>query len=362
MREIIKVLILIFLISSCKKEGNDDFIWEKSFDQGDALFIRSTPDSGFISCGELNSKPYLIKFSKDRKVLVDVSLDDEGLFSSAWSDKSGYVAAGNAGGTILLARFSPGGVNRWDTTITTGFKVDRTTLCYMGGGNLLAVATAIPDSANSGVTDLFFIRLDTTGHVIQKNEITATSFISANKAFVDNTGNIYLPLTRKTATAKPKASVAKFNSSFQKLWETELYNNPNFGAATLDINLDASGNIYVSGRTELTSGESITNNSFFASLTATGTIRWKQYRQNINEGVALVFNDDILMMLNTNCFAVSMANPLNGDDSGNIRIFDACDSKTTDAFGRDMDVTHDGNILIAGSKGGSFFLALRSSL
>lgn len=362
MKAIFKVLILIFLFSSCKKDGSDDFIWEKSFGQGDALFISSTPDSGFVSCGELNSKPYLIKLSKDRKVLVDISLDNEGLFSSAWSDKSGYVAAGNAGGTILLARFSPGGANLWDTTITVGFKVDRTTLCYMGSGNLLAVATAIPDSANSGATDLFFIRLDTAGHVTGKNEMTQTSFISANKALVDNSGNIYLALTRKTAAAKPKASVSKFNNDLQKLWETELYNNPNFGAASLDINLDASGNVYVSGRTELTSGESITNNSFFASLSSTGTIRWKQYRQNINEGIALVFKDDILMMLNTNCFAVSMADPLDGTDSGNIRIFDACDSKTTDAFGRDMDVTHDGNILVAGSKGGSFFLALRSSL
>jgi hypothetical protein len=159
MKVIIKVLILIFLISSCKKEGNDDFIWEKSFGQGDALFIRSTPDSGFVSCGELNSKPYLIKLSKDRKILVDISLDNEGLFSSAWSDKSGYVAAGNAGGKILLARISPSGFNLWDTTITAGFKVDRTTLCYMGGGKLLAVATAIPDSANSGATGLFFLAL-----------------------------------------------------------------------------------------------------------------------------------------------------------------------------------------------------------
>ncbi|MCJ7446939.1 MAG: hypothetical protein MUO72_04545 [Bacteroidales bacterium] len=363
MKAIFWVLILIFLFSSCKKEGNDDFIWEKSFGQGDALFIRSTPDSGFVSCGELNSKPYLIKLSKDRKVIVDISLDNEGLFSSAWSDKSGYIAAGNAGGKMILARFSPSGVNVWDTSITTGFKVDRTTLCYMGDGNLLAVATAIPDSANSGATGLFFISLDSTGHIIQKKEITETNFISANKADVDNAGNIYLPLTRKTAAAKPKASVAKFNSDFQKLWETELYNNPNFGAATLDINLDASGNIYVSGKTELSSGESVLNNSFLASLSGTGAIRWKQYHENINEGIALVINDDdILMMLNTNCFAVNMVSPLDGTYSGKIRIFDACDSKTTDAFGRDMDVTHDGNILVAGSKGGSFFLALKSSL
>jgi len=362
MKAIFKVLILLFLISSCRKEGNTDFIWEKSFGTGDALFVRSTTDSGFVSCGELESKPYLIKFSKGRKVIVDVSLESEGLFSSAWSDKSGYIAAGNTGGKILFARFSPSGVNLWDTAITAGFKVDRTTLCYSGGSDLLAIATAIPDSANSGATGLVFIRLDSTGHVIEKKEITDTIFVSANKAFVDNAGDIYLPLTRKPTLVKSKASVAKFNSNFQKLWETVLYNNPNFSAATLDINPDASGNIYVSGKTELYSGESVMNNSFFASLSGTGTVRWKQYRENINEGIALVLNDDILMMLNTNCFAVSMANPLNGDDSGNIRIFDACDSKTTDAFGRDMDVTHDGNILVAGSKGGSFFLALRSSL
>jgi len=362
MKVIFRVLILILLFSSCKKEA-DDFIWEKSFGPGEALFIKPATDSGFVSCGEVDGKPFLVMLSKDRKVIADISMDIEGLFSSAWSDESGCMAAGNAGGKMLLARFSPDGVNLWDTTITAGFKVDRTTLCYTGDGNLLAVATAIPDSADSGATGLLFLSLDTKGQIIQKKELTETNFVSANKVIVDNAGNIYLPLTRKAAVGKAKASVARFNSDLQKLWETELYNNPNFGAAALDINLDASGNVYVSGKTELTSSEGILNNSFLASLSGTGTIRWKQYHEIINEGIAITFNDnDILMMLNANCFVVNMVSPLDGADSGNIRIYDGCDSKTTDAFGRDLDINYDGNILVAGSKGGSFFLALKSSL
>jgi hypothetical protein len=67
-------------------------------------------------------------------------------------------------------------------------------------------------------------------------------------------------------------------------------------------------------------------------------------------------------MLNTSCFIVSIANPEDGSDAGKIRMFEVCDSKETDAFGRDLDLNYDGNILVAGSKGGSYYMALKSKL
>jgi hypothetical protein len=57
-----------------------------------------------------------------------------------------------------------------------------------------------------------------------------------------------------------------------------------------------------------------------------------------------------------------MANPEDGSDTGKIRMFEVCNSKETDAFGRDLDLNYDGNILVAGSKSGYYFLALKSKL
>jgi hypothetical protein len=249
----------------------------------------------------------------------------------------------------------------WEETLDGGFKIDFTLLFYTGNGNLLAIGTASADSAGSGATGLLFVRFDTTGQILIENKITETAFISAEGAAIDNEGNLYLALTRQDGSAKPKASVAKFNDIFQKLWETELYNNPDFGAASLAIIVDGPTNVYVSGKTELSTEGGTLNNSFLASLTSAGSVRWKKYLENSNSGTALIFDDlGDLMMLNKNCFIINIANSDDGSEAGRIRVFDVCDSYNTDAFGSDIGINYDENIIVAGKRGGNFYLALKS--
>jgi len=361
MTRLIPVLILIILLSSCRK-SESDFIWEKSYGKGEALFLRTLSDSGFIACGRIDGKPYFIRLNKNRGKTIDFTSGNPGLFSSAWFDASGYVTGGNTGGQLSLMRYSPAGNKLWGKSIDAGFRVDYTNLYYSGTGNFLAVGTASPDSSGSGATGLFFVRFDTTGLIITEQKVSETDFVSADKAVVDNAGNIYLALTRKLAGSKPKASVAKFNELFQKLWETDLYNNPDFGAACQAIKIDGSGNVYVSGNTELSGKDGILNNSFLASLSNTGSIIWKKYLEDSNSGSALIFNEaGDLMMLNRNCFIVNILSPADGSDAGRIRMFSLCDSYNTDALGADLGINYDKNILVAGSRGGSFYLALKAA-
>ena len=362
MQRLIQVFILIILLYSCKK-SESDFIWEKTYGKGEALFIRTSSDSGFVAGGEIGGNPYFIRLNKTRSLLVDFKAEYPGLFSSVWFDKSGYIAGGNTGGKMLLMRFTSDGSKMWDESLDAGFRIDYTRLCYTGDGNFLAVGTASPDSSGSGATGLFLVRFDTTGQVTIQKKVEESSFISANGAVVDNTGNIFLALTRKAAGAKPKASVAKFNNQFQKLWETELYNNPGFGSASLAIKLDRSGNVYVAGKTELSGTGGVLNNSFMVSLTNTGSISWKRYLENSNSGASFVFDDmENLMILNKNCFIINILNHEDGSDAGIIHAFSLCDSFNTDALGADLDLDYAKNILVAGSYGGSFYLALKSSL
>jgi hypothetical protein len=364
MKSLIPVLILIILFSSCKKIKSD-FLWEKSYGSGEALFLKESADSGFISCGVVDDKPYFIRFDKNRNQKIVIRGENPGLFSSAWFDTSGYVAAGNSGGKMLLMRYSPGGKVLWEKSIDGGFNIDYTTLKYTGNGTLLAIGTASPDSSASGATGILFESFDTTGLIITEKKIDETSFVAANDAVIDNEGNIFIALTRKDAGSKTKASVAKFNNLFQKLWETELYNNPSFGAACLAIKLDAAGNVYVAGRTELSSADGNLDNSFLVSLSDKDrdNIRWKKYLENSNSGMSVIFDsDENLMMLNMNCFIINIINPDDGTEArGRIRMFDSCDPYSTDAFGADIGINYDKNILIAGSREGSFYLALKSS-
>jgi hypothetical protein len=361
MSRLMPVILLISLFLSCRK-SESDFIWESSYGKGEAWFIKTSADSGFVACGESGGNPFFIRLNKTRNLVLDFKSENPGLFSSVWFDTAGYITAGNTAGKMLLMRYSSGGNMLWEKSLDGGYKIDYTNLYYTGNGNLIAIGSASPDSSDSGTTGLLFVRFDTTGQIITQTKITDPSFISANKATLDNEGNIYLPLTRQTQGTKPKASVAKYNDLFQKLWETELYNNPDFGATSLSIKVAGSGNIYVSGKTELSTDKGVLNNSFMASLTNSGTVRWKRYLENSNEGSAFAFNDSgDLMMLNKNCFIINILNPEDGGDAGRIMTLSLCDSYNTDALGTGIDINYDKNILISGTRGGSFYLALKSS-
>lgn len=374
MNRLIPVFILIILLSSCRK-SESDFLWEKSYGKGKALFVKTSPDSGFAACGEVGGKPYFMRLDKKKNLIIDFTAETPGLFSSAWFDTTAYITGGNTGGKMLLMSYDPHGNKLWEKSIDAGFKLDYTNILYTGNGSFLAVGTANPDSSVSGVPGLLFVRFNTKGFIIAEKKITTASFIAVNEpassieavsaidAVVDNAGNIYLAVSRKIAGSKTRAGVAKFNDQFQKLWLTEIFNNIGFASASLAIKLDGSANVYVAGKTELSSAGGTVNNSFLASYTCnTGSPGWKKYFENSNIGSSLLLNDaGELMMLNKNCFIINKVYPADGADAGRIRMFGLCNSSNTDAFGADFDMSYDKNIIVAGSRGGNFYLALKSS-
>ncbi len=368
MNRFISFLFLIILFTGCKK-SESDFIWERSYGRGEAYFIQSSADSGFYACGESDGNPYFVRVKKNRTTLIDFKAERPGLFSSAWYDTSGYIAGGSTDGKMLLMRYSPSGNLLWEKTIEGGFKVDFTSLLYKGSGDFLAIGTASPDSPDSDPTGILFVRFDSAGQVSVEKNILATSFVpeksfvSARGAVIDDDGNIFLALTSRQATGgKSKASVAKYNDQFQKIWETELYNNPDFGAASIAVGMDISGNINVSGKTELSTADGVLNNSFIASLTNSGSVRWKRYLENSNEGAAFIYNDaGEILMLNKNCFIINILDPSDGADAGRIRTLGLCDSYNSNALGTGLIINYDKNLLISGAYGGSFYIALKSA-
>ncbi len=364
MKKLIPFFLIAIVLFACKKEEDNNIIWEKSIGQGNAFFVESSQDSGVLSCGILSGKPYLVKFTKEKSIETEYTCSRTGLFSSAWSDQSGYIAAGSSTGKMLLVNIGNEGNKIWDTTIIASFYLDITSLVDEGGGNFLAVGSASPDSSDNGHTEILFVRFTREGQITENRETTSTAsgFMSVSNVSSDASGNIYFALTKKSGSQKPKAMIVKYNSDLQKLWETELYNNPDFTAACYDAAADGSGNIYVTGKTEASNIQGTLNNSFLASVSRTGVVIWKKYMENSNSGSSVIIDgDEELFMLNRNCFIIRKTVSGDGSDAGIIRMYSECDSYTTDSFGCDMSLDHDGNILAAGSAGGNFYLALKSS-
>jgi hypothetical protein len=354
------ILILVLIFSQDCKKSTTNPVWDRTYGIGNARFIRATADSGLISCGDLEGKPYLIKLDRNKNKLSEYKSDKEGLFSSAIFNKSISIAAGSSKGKMLITFLDNKSNFLWDTTFSSGYYIDYTTVCDLGNDEVLAVGSASPDSSNSGATGLYFVRFTTARSIINTQEITGSSFIAANKVITDNSGNIYLALTRKNIGSKSKATVAKYNGQLQSLWETELYNNPDFGASSLGIFKDNAGNIYVSGKTGISVSSGSIDNSFTVCLTNNGIVSWKKYLEFTNSGSSVMLNEKgEVLMLNHNCFIIDILNSDDGSLSGTIRTFDVCDSNNTDAYGQDFDINYDGNIILAGSNGGVFYLAMK---
>jgi hypothetical protein len=65
-------------------------------------------------------------------------------------------------------------------------------------------------------------------------------------------------------------------------------------------------------------------------------------------------------MLNHNCFVINVLNSASGVTNGIIRPFSVCDNKNTDSFSGGFDINYDGNIIIAGSNGGGYYIGMKS--
>jgi hypothetical protein len=159
------------------------------------------------------------------------------------------------------------------------------------------------------------------------------------------------------------ATITKYSGSLEKLWERPISNNPAFGAATLSIILDGPDKPVVAGRTELQSSKGTEDNTFvvryFYSVPKDSVK--KEYLEYANSGTFLIKDGaGQYLVLNSRCNIVSILDT-DFNPTGLIRTYSSCDSQDTDIFGYSIALDPSGNIIIAGTKGGGYYLALKSS-
>jgi hypothetical protein len=345
----------------CSKTS-ENIMWERSFGKGKALFVGATGDSGIVSCGELDGKPYLLFLDEEKNQVMQYKSEYKGLFNDAWTGENYFITAGSTAGKMYLARIGGTGTQEWDSVFNTSFRIDNTSLCYLGGGDFLAVGSVNPDSSNTGSFGLSFVWFTSNGNITQRKDSVYTSYISVMDAVTDNSGNIYLATARQNGTST-MATVTKYTSYMYKQWERPISNNPAFGAASLSIILDGPDKPVVAGRTELQISTGKEDNTFVARYffaIPRDSIK-KEYLEFANSGTFLLKDGTgQYLVLNSRC---NIINILDQDfkTSGVIRTYSSCDSQDTDIFGYSIALDPSGNIIIAGTKGGGYYLALKSS-
>lgn len=359
MHRFIALVVTGLLLSACSKTG-DNIIWEKTFGQGEARFVTPAGDTAIICGGTVEGKPYIAYLDKNHNRRFEYNPDVTGAFTSAIAGSENIIAAGSSAGKLNISFIQYDGIVLIDTLIDCPFDAEGVSLCKTGTESFLAVVSRSADSITAGTHGLSFISFDNTGTITRRKDTVIYSFYSASSAATDNQGNIYLAVTRPGNGGKMKASVARFDEWFSKVWERELYNNPDFGASSLALTTDNNGNVYVSGYAELPVSNGTNLNSFAASVSPTGTIRWKNYLEYTNHATSLFFdNSGSLLVLNGGCLILNLLTPADGTVEGIMRTYASCDPKLDKAEGNSAAVGYGNSLVIAGSKNGLFYLAAR---
>lgn len=354
-------LLVLFLLSACSKV-HDNFLWYRSFGKGEAFFVSAAGDTGLVSGGIIENKPYLVYLNGKHEKVFEYSVDTSGSFTSAIACEEGIVTAGCIEDKLYLGIMDYTGTPVWSSGFSSSFKVGNVILCRTQKDNFLAVASRASDSIPGGNYGIKFISFGKDGSVISNDSIIYYSFYSVNGATIDNSGNIYLAVTKLGAGSKKKATLAKYDEAFRKIWEVELYNNPQFEASSMSVVTDYQGNVYVSGYTEYPEDATTYRNAFVASVNSSGVIRWKKYLEYKNEATSVIFdNNGQLFVLNKGCLILNIIKTDDGSVSGILRTFAACDVSFDKVYGNSATAWGGNSIVIAGVKNGSFYIVARSS-
>lgn len=358
-----KTVLLSFLmlvaIISCNRE-TDDFIWEYTGGTGTAYFLSLTHDSGYISAGSSGGNPFILKTGRSGKSLFSYTSAETGSFKVVYSDTAFHIAAGGSEGDLLITMLDNQGSLLWEKRVPATISVTEVFL-FSGEdeGEMIALCGTGPDEPSGAISGLMKVSFDTTGNIGSVTTRNEAAFFRVSGAVVLADGGFMLATTESAGTAKPVAAMRRVSSTLSNSGNrTELSNNPAYSAASLDICRAASGEFIVSGRTELASGDNLFMNSFVSMVRSSGA--WKKYPENSNEGVALWYDGHgLVYILNRNCFIVTVLSTDDGSDYRRFRVFNACDSYDTEAFAESFAINHDGNLVMAGTKGGRYYLALK---
>ncbi len=173
-----------------------------------------------------------------------------------------YDAAGNTAATSFYSGIGDNGDNVRD------LEVD-------GSNNVYICGYSVSKDADR---NMFVCKLNNVGDTLWTRQINGTMFGSdeeSNALALDASGNVIISGYTKNAGSSSDITVAKYSPTGTLLWTT-LYNGPsNESDRAYDVVTDISGNVFITGKTDINNSPVITNDQVFtARINANGSIAW----------------------------------------------------------------------------------------
>jgi uncharacterized delta-60 repeat protein len=142
-------------------------------------------------------------------------------------------------------------------------------------GNLFVAGYSVGKDTDR---DMFLMKLNVSGDTLWTRSVSGTLFGSdeeANAIALDNAGNIIISGYTKNSGTGSDITILKYNTGGTLLWTAQYNGNANESDRSYDLTTDASGNIYVTGKTDINASPIITNDELFtAKYSSNGALLW----------------------------------------------------------------------------------------
>jgi hypothetical protein len=201
---------------------------------------------------------------------------------------SGYTM-GDIGGTnsglhdAFLTKFDASGSVVWSQQIGTAGNDTSQSVAVDTSGNVYITGNTYGDlaRANSGSSDAFLTKFDTSGNELWSRQIGTTTGDGSTSAAIDASGNVYISGYTSgdvggINSGDTDAFLTKFDTSGNELWSQQIGSADSDGSSAVAV--DAAGNVYITGWTEgdLHGDNAGDCDGFLSKFDVSGNELWRQ--------------------------------------------------------------------------------------
>ena len=188
----------------------------------------------------------------------------------------GDFGGSHGGYEAFLSKFDSGGNAVWTTHIGTDMTDVGQSIALDASGNAYITGYTYGDlgGQNLGVSDVFLVKVDSGGNEVWATQVGTSRYDDSYSVAVAASGNVYTSGRYEYSTGSENVLLNKFDSGGSEIWRKVI------GTSSQDrsysVAVDASDNAYISGRTggKLGGYQFGRNDAFVSKFDSDGTEVW----------------------------------------------------------------------------------------